>query len=121
MPSIRKSELEKSSFLCYTDTPNVNVGGSISVYNFKESGDNPSVLSGGGFTYNELKNGGFSYLHLIGDSNPDDVVETYVPLQRFERIFENETVTYTAAFIAGDGYGFNFASSDPDAIMQQAE
>lgn len=119
MPNIRKSELEKSSFLCYTDAPVVNVGGSISVYNFNENAENPPVLSGGGFTYNEVKSGGFGYLHLINDVNPDDVVETYIPLQRFERIFENDTVTYTATFIAGDSLQFDFTSSDPDEIMQQ--
>lgn len=119
MPNMRKSELEKSSFLCYTDAPNVNVGGSISVYNFKDDGGNPSVLSDGGFTYNELKNGGFGYLHLIADSDPNSVVETYIPLQRFGRITENDTVSYNAAFIAGDGLTYNFTSSEPDEIMKQ--
>lgn len=119
MPNIRKSELEKSSFLCYTDSPDVNVGGPISVYNFKSNAGNPPVLSGGGFTYNEVKSGGFGYLHVITDVDPNDVVETFIPLQWFERMFENDTVTYTVTFIAGDSFQFDFTSSDPDEIMQQ--
>lgn len=119
MPNVRKSELEKSSFLCYTDSPNVNVGGPISVYNFKVSDDNPPVLSDGGFTYNEIKNGGFGYLHLIFDENPDEVIEYYVPLYMFERFIENDTVTYTVNFVAGDSWSFSFEADDPDEIMTQ--
>lgn len=118
MPNVRKSELEKSSFLCYTDSPDVNVGGSISVYTFRLTDGNPPTLSDGGFTYNEIKSGGFGYLHLITDDNPDDVVESYVPLLALGYIVEDDTVTYSVGFTSGDGRSINFESSDPDEIME---
>lgn len=118
MPNIRKSELEKSSFLCYTDSPDVNVGGSIGVYTFTLTDGNPPVLSDGGFTFNEIKKGGFGYLHLITDDNPNDVVESYVPLLTLGYIVENDTVTYSVGFTSSDGRSINFESSDPDEIME---
>lgn len=117
MPNISKGELEKSSYLCYTDKPDVTVGGPISVYNFTLTDGNPPVLSDGGFSYNDVKRGGFGYLHLISDADPDDYVESYVPLITLGHSVEDDTVTYSVGFTSGDGRSINFTSTDPDAIM----